>query len=230
MMESVKEKPLDGSIIACPDCDLLQRVPVLPPGGRARCCRCRHILMTNKVSSIERTLALSIAAFIFLLIANLQPLLGLSAFGRHTSTTVFGSVLVMWERGYEITAVLIGFCGLLAPAVYIVFMVAINLAALYPPAPWWIGILVHWAARQQNWSMLEVMMLGILISLIKLSDIATIIPGVGMYAVGLLIILLTLIKISFDSDTIWQRIRWAHPSRPLGPAHAETFPSTGRIS
>ncbi len=213
-MESLKEKSLDESLIACPDCDLLQSIPALPPGGRARCQRCKRTLVTDKTMAIERTLALTIAALIFLLIANLEPLLGLSAYGRQTGTTIFGSVLEMWARGYEITAVLVGFCALLAPAVYISFMLIINFTALRPPAPWWISILLHWADRQQNWSMLEVMLLGVLISLIKLSDIATMIPGIGMYAVGALIVLLAAIKISFDPDAIWQRLQWVNNTRP----------------
>lgn len=173
--------------------------------------------------AIERTLALTIAAFIFLLIANLEPLLGLSTYGRQTSTTIFGSVLQMWERGYEITAVLVGFCALLAPAVYVSFMLVINVMALRPPAPWWIGILLHWADRQQTWSMLEVMLLGVLISLIKLSDIATMIPGVGMYAVGTLIVLLAAIKISFDPEAIWQKLQWANPANPRATGHVTAF-------
>lgn len=208
------ERPGDATLVACPDCDLLQHIPPLPPGVKARCHRCRHILAANKADSIKRTLALTIAALIFFLIANLEPLLGLSGYGRQTDTTIFGSVLEMWSKGYEITAVLVGFCALLAPAVYLSCMLIINFMALRPPAPWWIGILLHLADRQQTWSMLEVMLLGILISLIKLSDIATMIPGMGMYAVGALIILLASIKISFDPTAIWQRLRWVNDTEP----------------
>lgn len=221
-MESDEEMPLKETLIACPDCDLLQRIPALPPGGKARCHRCRHLLAADKTNSIERTLALTIAALVFFVIANLEPLLGLSGYGRQTDTTIFGSVLEMWTRGYEITAVLVGFCALLAPGVYLSCMLVINFMALRPPTPWWVGILLHWADRQQTWSMLEVMLLGILISLIKLSDIATMIPGIGMYAVGLLIILLPLIRISFDPSAIWQRLQWKNKADPLhyvGPAH-----------
>jgi paraquat-inducible protein A len=213
-MGSDKEKPLNENLVACPDCDLLQKIPVVPPGGKARCVRCHRILAVDKIQSIERTLALTAAAIIFFIIANLEPLLGLSTHGRQTSTTIISSVLEMWARGYEITAVLVGFCAILAPAVYLSFMLIITFMALRPPAPWWIGILLHWADRQQTWSMLEVMLLGILISLIKLSDIATMIPGIGLYAVGALIILLASIKISFDPAAIWQRLLWVNDPAP----------------
>lgn len=207
-MGSDKGKSLNENLVACPDCDLLQRIPLLPAGGKARCHRCHRVLAVDKTLSIERTLALTISALIFFVIANREPLLGLSAYGRQTSTTIFGSVLEMWARGYEITAILVGFCALLAPAVYLSFMLIINFMALRPPAPWWVGILLHWADRQQTWAMLEVMLLGILISLIKLSDIATMIPGIGMYAAGALIIIFAAIKISFDPAAIWQQLQW----------------------
>jgi paraquat-inducible protein A len=218
-MGSEKEKPFNENLVACPDCDLLQRLPLLTAGGKARCSRCHRILAVEKPLAVERTLALTIAASIFFVIATLEPLLSLSTYGRQTSTTIFGSVLEMWSRGYEITAVLVGFCTILAPAVYISFMLVINFMALRPPAPWWIGILLHWSDRQQNWSMPEVMLLGILISLIKLSDIATMIPGIGMYAVGALIILLASIKVSFAPAEIWQRVRWVSNVAPPEDAY-----------
>jgi len=215
-MESTAEHLLSENLIACPDCDLLQRLPPLPTGGKVRCNRCRRILAVDKIHTIERTLALTVAALILFAVANLEPLIKLSTHGRETNTTVFGSVLEMWARGYEITAVLVGFCSIIAPAVYIAFMLIINFTALHPPAPWWVGILLHWADRQQTWAMLEVMMLGLLISLIKLSDIATMTPGIGMYAMGALIAILAAMKVSFDSEIVWRRLQWIIDIDPPG--------------
>ena len=47
----------------------------------------------------------------------------------------------------------------------------------------------------QPWSMNEVMMLGILVALIKIAQLATVIPGIGMYAVGVLVVLLAAITV-----------------------------------
>ncbi|HPQ60890.1 MAG TPA: hypothetical protein PLR43_05150, partial [Syntrophales bacterium] len=60
-------------ILACSDCDLLQRLPPLPPGAAARCRRCGHMIALNRPDSLNRTLALAIAAFIVLIVANLSP-------------------------------------------------------------------------------------------------------------------------------------------------------------
>ena len=57
------------------------------------------------------------------------------------------------------------------------------LAARRTPPPHWVGEMLRWAHHFQMWSMLEVMMLGILVALIKIAELATVEPGIGMYAV-----------------------------------------------
>ena len=71
-----------SSLVACPDCDLLQHLPQIPPGGSAHCARCHARLWRHKVDSLNRTLALAVAAAFLLLIANSVPMLGLSVADR----------------------------------------------------------------------------------------------------------------------------------------------------
>ena len=68
--------PLPADIIACRDCDLLQRLPAVPAGGTARCARCGLTLTFNRPDSLDRSTALSVAALIAFLLANVEPLLG----------------------------------------------------------------------------------------------------------------------------------------------------------
>jgi len=89
----VYNQPLrDVSLIACPDCDLLQRLPELAPGASARCPRCDRELWRRREDSLNRTLALTLAAAVLYVIANAVPMLGLSAVGHQASTTVLGGV------------------------------------------------------------------------------------------------------------------------------------------
>jgi len=69
-------------LIACPDCDLLQRLPDLSPGASARCPRCDRELWRRREDSLNRTLALTLAAAVRYVIANAVPMLGLSAVRR----------------------------------------------------------------------------------------------------------------------------------------------------
>ena len=52
----------DASLIACPHCDLLQRLPNLAPGESARCPRCDEELWRRHAHSLDRPLALTLAA------------------------------------------------------------------------------------------------------------------------------------------------------------------------
>jgi len=195
--------------IACPDCDLLQNLPELPPGGKARCPRCSNTLATQPTDSLDRALALTLTAAIVFVIANTSPLMGLSAVGREASTTIVGGAYQMWVQGQQVTAVIVAFCAVIAPASYILFMLTVLVAVRRPPAPRGVGEMLRWAHSVQPWSMNEVMLLGILVALIKIADLATVEPGIGLYAVGGLIVLFAAIMVTFHPREVWKRVEWA---------------------
>jgi len=208
-------------ITACPDCDLMQRIPVLSDGETAHCMRCDHPIAAGRTDSLKRTFAFAVAAAIVLVISNVTPLMGLSAVGRHASTTIFGGVLKMWQEGQGITAAIVALCTVVAPTVYIAFMLTILIALRRDPVPSWAGTLLRISDAGRTWSMVEVMMLGILVALVKIADLATVIPGIGMFAVFALIILIAAMTVSFDPREVWERIRWvdeaALPARVEAP-------------
>jgi paraquat-inducible protein A len=204
--------------IACPECDLLQHLPELPPGGKARCPRCGWTVATRAVDPIDRPLALTLTALIALIVANTTPLMDLSAVGLHASTTIVGGAYEMWMQGQEVTAVIVAFCAVIAPAGYLLFMLTVLLAVRRPPAPQWVGEMLRWADSMRPWSMNEVMLLGILVALIKIAELATVEAGAGMYAVGALVLLFPAIMVTFDPDEIWQRVKWADGSPPPSPS------------
>jgi paraquat-inducible protein A len=161
---------------------------------------------------IDLPLALTVTAAIVFVIANTAPLMSLSAVGRYASTTIGGGAKEMLFRGEAITAMIVAFCAVIAPAGYILFMLTVLLAARRPPAPAWVNEMLRGAELMKPWSMNEVMLLGILVALIKIAELASVEPGIGMYAVGALVILFPAIMVTFDEDEIWQRVEWADGS------------------
>ncbi len=213
---------LIASSVACPDCDLLQRIPPLPPGGKARCVRCGFGLAKQPAVPSELPLALTVAALIVFILANTSPLMDLSVVGRTASTTIVGGAYEMFLQDEKITAVLVAFCAVIAPGGYLLFMLTLLLASRRSPAPFWVGEMLRWVNHFQIWSMLEVMMLGILVALIKIAELATVAPGIGMYAVGALMLLIPAILVTFNERELWQRVEWvdgeAPPLQPSGVA------------
>jgi len=204
----------DASLLACPECDLLQHLPDLDPGGSARCLRCDVELWRRRDASRHRTLPLTLAAAVLYAIANAFPLLSLSAVGRQASTTVFGGAEQLWSDGREIVAGLVLLTAVIAPALQIGFMLAIQLGAHREPVASWVGTLLRHQPITRTWSMIEVMMLGVLVALIKLAELATVIPGIALFALGALIFLLAAIQASFDPREVWERVAWLEARAP----------------
>ncbi|HLK12111.1 MAG TPA: paraquat-inducible protein A [Candidatus Binatia bacterium] len=202
----------DRSIVACLHCDLLQRLPDLPPGASARCPRCDRELWRRREDSLDRTLALTLAALVLYVIANSVPMLGLTVVGRAASTTVLGGAEELWNDGRESVAALVLFTAVVAPALQIGFMLAIVLGARRQRAPRWVGTLIRHYRTTCTWSMIEVMMLGVLVALIKIADYATVVPGTALFTLGALVFVLAAIQASFDPREVWEKIEWAEAS------------------
>lgn len=199
----------DRRLLACPHCDLLQRLPALAAGEAARCPRCDKELWRRREDSLERTLALALAAAILHVVANAVPMLGLSAVGHQASTTLVGGARHLWENGQEIVAVLVLFTAVVAPALQIGFMLAIVLGARRPRPPRWVGTLLRHQPTAATWSMIEVMILGVLVALIKIADYASVIAGTALFALGALVFLLAAMQAAFDPHEVWARVEWA---------------------
>jgi paraquat-inducible protein A len=197
----------DASLIACLHCDLLQRLPDLAPGASARCPRCNKELWRRREDSLSRTLALAIAAAALYVVANCVPMLGLTVVGRSAFTTVLGGAQHLWDGGQEIVAAL--FTVVVAPALQIGCMLAVTLAAHRHRPPRWVGALLRHYPATGTWSMIEVMMLGVLVALIKIAELATVIPGLALFALGGLVFVLAAMQANFDPHEVWDRVAWA---------------------
>jgi paraquat-inducible protein A len=203
-------RPLaDRSLLACLHCDLLQRLPELADGGSARCPRCNKELWRRREDSLNRTLALTSAAAVLYVIAQSMPMLGLTVVGRAAFTTVLGGAQQLWQDGRETVAALVLFTAVVAPALQIGFMLAVAVAAHRQRAPRWVGVLLRHHPTTRTWSMIEVMLLGVLVALIKIADYATVIPGVALFVLGALVFLLAAIQANFDPREVWDKIEWA---------------------
>ena len=141
--------------------------------------------------------------------ANSVPMLGLTIVGRDASTTVFGGVEHLWADDQQIVAALVFFTAIIAPALQIGLMLAIVLGARRELAPRWVGALLRHHPTTRIWSMIEVMMVGVLVALVKIADYATVIPGMALFVLWVLVFVLAGMQASFDPREVWERIEWA---------------------
>lgn len=210
----------DASLIACPHCDLLQRIPETQPGASVRCPRCDKELWRHRTDWFNRTLALTLAALVLYLIANTVPMLGLTAVGHAASTTVVGGAQQLWHDGQHLVALLVLFAAVIAPAMQIIFLLTILIASRRGRAPAWVGTLLRHHPVTCTWSMVEVMLIGVLVALTKIADYATVIPGAALFALGGLVFLFAAMQANFDARDVWSRVQWAD-AEPRPPVAAD---------
>ena len=58
------------------------------------------------------------------------------------------------------------------------------------------------------WSMVGVYMLGVLVAVVKLADLATVIPGLGLFGITALILAMAAMESTLDPDAVWSRLEW----------------------
>ena len=211
----------DATLVACLDCDLLQRIPEVPAGASVRCPRCNKELWRHKPDSYNRTFALTVAALVLYLIANTVPMLGLHAVGREAFTTVVGGAQQLWHDGQELVAMLVLFAAVISPALQIGFLLAILIGCRRERPPFWVGLLLRHLEFTRTWSMIEVMLLGVLVALTKIADYAHVILGTALFALFALVFLLAAIQSTFDPREVWERVEWAE-TEALPPANKKS--------
>jgi paraquat-inducible protein A len=212
----------EESLIGCPHCDLLQHLPRLAPGESARCPRCNKELWRRQEDPFNRPLALATAAALLYIIANTAPMLGLTVVGREAFTTVVGGAVHLWNAGWRSVSLLVLFTAVVAPGLQIGLMLAILLGARSGRPRRWVATLLRYYPFISTWSMIEVMILGVLVALIKIAELAKVIPGLALFVLGALIFLIAAFEASFDPQDVWQRVEWVEAAEREGAADRQT--------
>lgn len=189
---------------ACPHCDTLYRRVRLRPGERARCRHCGARLYGRSRLSLQAALALVVTALLAYVIANTCPIVTLTVQGLRNDTTLIGAVRALWGEERWLVAALVAATTLLTPLIDLGILALLLLFAGRPgpKRPRWFVPLLARAHHLRPWSMVEVFMLGVVVSLVKLSHLARVLPGIALWAFAALVILLALIQ-SFDLDQLW---------------------------
>ena len=198
--------PVPPSLVACPDCDLLNRLAG-PAAATLLCARCGAVLRRHRPDSIDRTLALVVAALLLFALANAFPFLAMQTGGLVQETTLLSGVHELWRQDLRLLAALVFCTCVLVPAAQLIglgtILLPLRLGRRPPPGAARILRLVQAAAP---WGMMEVFMLGILVALVKLGHMATIVPGVSVFSFAALIVVMAAALSTLDPALIWARL------------------------
>lgn len=195
-----------SQLVICHDCDLLQRDILLKPGCSASCSRCGAELYRNATDSIDRTLAYSLAASVLFVIANVFPIFAIESQGTHSAITLVGAVSSLWNQQMKFIALLVFITAFIIPALELITMTYLLLALKSRHIPVGHIFILRMMQIIEPWGMVEVLMLGVLVSLVKLSNSFKIIPGIGLWSYACLTVLLAAAAAAFSTRDVWARL------------------------
>lgn len=193
-------------LIACQLCDALYDKPELKQGQSVKCVRCGSIMAERKVDSIERSFNWSMAGIFLLIPAILLPIMGVTLAGQYHHASLLDCIIALIERGFYMIAVLVFLFAIAVPVVrlfgsfYITYCFKFN--KLKPSLLYFFRAFHH----LDNWAMLNVFMLGIVVSMYKLLDDTELSINMGLLAFILWLISSTMAAATLDQDYIWQKL------------------------
>lgn len=193
------------AVLACETCGLAQRVASLPPGTVAECVRCGYPV-TSHGAGVDVTAALTIAAIVLYIPANIYPILRMEVYGSYSENTVWDGVLSLWQYNEYFVAIVVFLASIVIPLIKL-----LGLFFLVISVKWGHGRRLRSRTRIYKfidaigpWAMLDVFLLAILVALVKAGGLGRIIPGPGLLAFTLVVVLTILASQAFDTKLIWE--------------------------
>lgn len=216
-----KTSVIKTDLVACHDCDLLHRTGTPPMGYNAHCSRCGAILYHCHNGRSDRSLAFALTSLILFIVANIYPMLILELGGRIQEYTLFSGVMALFEGGMWMLALLVFALSIFFPLFNLLVITYLLTPLKLGLRPFGYSIyLFRSLLILTPWGMTGVYLLGVMVAMVKLRDLATVTPGLALYAfIGLLLTSLGG-SVCLDTRTLWRRLdKKSYRVPPITPTH-----------
>ena len=212
MSESAGSKQLSElsleALVACHECDLLMRKPPLADGERAECPRCGFELYSHNHHVVRRSLALVIAALLLYIPANFLPIMQINVLGQTSEDTVWSGVLSLYAAGGLLKSIdlVVFLCSMVIPLLKLLMQFAVLLSIRWDIGRSYGLLLYRIYHHLRDWGMLEVYLMGVLVAIVKLADMASITIGLGLVCFVSLLMVQVLLEVVMSPHQIWQAL------------------------
>jgi paraquat-inducible protein A len=193
----------------CHVCDTLFVAEPLPEGTAAACKCCGTVLYQNRPASLARATAFSITALILMVVVHLFPFLIMDAASIRTTLNLTSAASALVHQGSPILGGALALFTIVTP-------LSMASGLIYVCGPLMFGRVapgaVHvakWLNKTEPWNMIEVFLLGVLVSLLKLGKVADVHFGLGFWAFSALMVSMAAAVAAIDRDELWDRLEVA---------------------
>ena len=200
---------MDGSTsyLACPGCDLLlHNIDHRVAGKKIYCPRCNSLLCRTKSDSINKVLAISTAGLLLYPPAIFMPLLTLHTMGMEQSGSVFDAFLSFYHQEYYLVTVLLFLTAIFFPLLRLSILFSISLQLkiqLYSKS---LFFLFRTAHHIDEWGMVDVFLIGLIVSIIKIMNLGSIDFNIGFFSFIFLVLMTRATTSALDPETFWDAL------------------------
>lgn len=203
-------KPKGGPHHAiCHYCDTLHVADPIAEGSRASCVRCGATLYQNRPASLVRVTAFSLTALFLMFAVHTAPFVDMDAAGMRTVLTLPGAAKALIEEGYLIVGSGVALFTIITPLVLAGGLVYVCGPLMFGRCAPGAMFVTRWMSRSEPWNMIEVFLLGVLVSLLKLGHLAQLHFGVGFWAFTALMFCMAAAVAAIDKRELWDRLEVA---------------------
>ncbi len=190
---------------ACHCCGLVQQVRPLELRETAECVRCGATVDAGNRSgqqSSARCFAAALAALLMYLPAVFLPILEIEKLGHHHATSLLGGTIDLLLHGSWFVGVIVLLFSIVLPLVKLIALLELSWIGLtHRQHRAWTYRLVELAGR---WSMMDVLLLALLVTMVKLGDLVSFKLGPAVVAFVLCVVMSMVASIMFDPHAIWE--------------------------
>jgi paraquat-inducible protein A len=197
--------PLEA-LVACHECDLLMHKPSLSDGESAACPRCGYELFRHRHRVVRRSLALVIAALLLYVPANFLPIMQLNLLGQTTEDTVWSGVAGLYDSGMQGIALVVFLCSMAVPLLKLLCQLLVLLSIRLDFGRSYGLLLYRIYHHMREWGMLEVYLMGILVAIVKLMDLADLSLGLGLFCFVALLLVQVWLEVTMSPHQIWEAL------------------------
>ncbi|MFW9081392.1 paraquat-inducible protein A [Pseudomonas sp. P2757] len=190
-------------LIICEHCDCVYEKVPLAKHQKTICVRCGGVLQRYSGLTVQQRLALTFTASMLWLFANFYPVMSISLQGIKNSATLWDSVLALSQGPITFIAMVAAISIIIAPAFQLVLLTWVLGFALASQRSPGFKTCMRWLETLRPWSMLEVCLLGAMVAVFKLAGMLDVLPGIGLFALAALSLLLIRIA-GRDVRDLWE--------------------------
>ncbi len=162
--------------------------------------------------------------------AILLPLMTMKSFGFSDSANIIDSIINFYRNDYYFVSFMVLLSAVILPLVLLTSIFVISLQLYRQRYPAYLARLFRTYLHLEEWAMVEVYLLGIMVTIIKMVDSTDIYFNTGIFCFTGLVLLTLAIATVINKDVFWQAIDNKNGKCQPGPAAHHPFQKSGVVT